>query len=141
LNAQLPRVIGDRVQLQQVLLNLITNAIDAMAVSDKERVLCVKSDVHDDGAVKVSVTDTGTGVGSQDIDRIFDPLFTKKSGGMGMGLAICRSIIEAHNGRIWVAPNKPRGAVFQFVLPADGAISAGALRGEQPEDLPQSSRP
>jgi signal transduction histidine kinase len=141
LNAHLPQVIGDRVQLQQVLLNLVTNAIDAMAASDEERVLCVKSDVHDDGAVKVSVTDIGTGVGSQDIDRIFNPLFTTKSGGMGMGLAICRSIIEAHNGRIWMAPNKPQGAVFQFVLPADGATSACALRGEQPADLPQSLRP
>jgi signal transduction histidine kinase len=142
LSARLPQVIGDRVQLQQVLLNLVTNAIDAMvATNDEERILCVKSEVHDNGAVKVSVMDTGTGVGSQDTDRIFDPLFTKKSDGMGMGLAICRSIIEAHNGRIWVVPNKPRGAVFQFVLPADGAISAGALRGEQPEDLPQSSRP
>ncbi len=142
LSARLPQVIGDRVQLQQVLLNLVTNAIDAMvATNDEERILCVKSDVHDNGTVKVSVMDTGTGVGSQDTDRIFDPLFTKKSDGMGMGLAICRSIIEAHNGCIWVVPNKPRGAVFQFVLPAGGAISAGALRGEQPEDLPQSSRP
>ncbi|CAB3799862.1 Adaptive-response sensory-kinase SasA [Pararobbsia alpina] len=139
LNAQLPLVIGDRVQLQQVLLNLITNAIDAMAVSDKERVLRVKSDIHDDGAVRVSVADTGTGVSSQDIDRIFDPLFTKKPGGMGMGLAICRSIIEAHSGRILVAPNKPQGTIFQFVLFANGATSAGALRGEQPENLPHSS--
>jgi signal transduction histidine kinase len=131
LNEQLAEVIGDRIQLQQVLLNLITNAIDAMAATDEPRVLYVKSDVHADGGVKVLVTDTGTGVGSQDTDRIFDPLFTKKSGGMGMGLAICRSIIEAHNGRIWVAPNKPQGAVFQFVLFADGATSAGASRREQ----------
>jgi signal transduction histidine kinase len=116
LNAQLPQVIGDRVQLQQVLLNLITNSIDAMAFNEKERVLRVKSEVDNNGAVMVSVIDTGTGVGAQDMDRIFDPLFTRKSGGMGMGLAICRSIIEAHNGRIWVAPNKPQGAVFRFLL-------------------------
>jgi signal transduction histidine kinase len=127
---QLPQVIGDRVQLQQVLLNLITNAIDSMAVKDEPRVLCVKSDVHPGGGVMVSVADTGTGIGAQDMDRIFDPLFTKKSDGMGMGLSICRSIIEAHNGRIWVAPNKPQGAVFQFVLLADGATFAGASRGE-----------
>jgi signal transduction histidine kinase len=77
------------------------------------------------------VADTGTGIGSQDTDRIFNPLFTTKSGGMGMGLSICRSIIEAHGGRLWVAPNKPDGAVFQFMLLADNADSGGASRGEQ----------
>jgi len=137
-NARLP-VSGDRVQLQQVLLNLITNAIDSMAAKDEPRVLCVKSDVQTGGGVKVSVADTGTGIGSQNIDRIFNPLFTTKSDGMGMGLSICRSIIEAHDGRIWVAPNKPQGAVFQFILPAGGA-SAGASRREQPDDRPPSSR-
>jgi signal transduction histidine kinase len=116
LYGQLPMVTGDRVQLQQVLLNLITNSIDAMAGSEKERVLCVKSGLHCDSAVMVSVIDTGTGVGAQDFERIFDPLFSRKSGGMGMGLAICRSIIEAHNGHIWVAENQPRGTVIQFVL-------------------------
>ncbi|WNC94043.1 MASE4 domain-containing protein [Paraburkholderia sp. FT54] len=137
---QLPQAIGDQIQLQQVLLNLIANAIDSMTAFDEPRVLCVKSDVHDDGGVTVSVTDTGTGVGPHDIDRIFDPLFTTKSEGMGMGLAICRSIIEAHNGRMWVAPNKPHGAVFQFVLRADGATSADTPRSEQPNDLPSNSR-
>ncbi|MFL9912316.1 MASE4 domain-containing protein [Paraburkholderia sp. RL17-337-BIB-A] len=140
LNEQLPQVIGDRIQLQQVLLNLITNAIDSMVAIDVPRVLSVKSEVDAGGGVQVWVRDTGSGIGSHDIDRIFDPLFTKKPDGMGMGLAICRSIIEAHNGRIWVVPNKARGAVFQFVIPADGATSAGPLREEQPEDLPQSSR-
>jgi signal transduction histidine kinase len=125
-----PQVIGDRIQLQQVLLNLITNAIESMAAKDEPRVLCVKSDVHAGGGVKVSVADTGTGIGPHDVERIFDPLFTTKSDGMGMGLSICRSIIEAHGGRIWIAPNKPQGADFQFVLPADGATSAGASRGE-----------
>jgi signal transduction histidine kinase len=139
-NEQLPHVMGDRIQLQQVLLNLITNAIDSMAAKDGPRVLCVKSDVHAGGGVKVSVADTGIGVVSQDIDRIFNPLFTTKSDSIGMGLSICRSIIEAHDGRIWVAPNKPRGAVFEFTLPAAGVTSAGASRGEQPDDLPPSSR-
>jgi signal transduction histidine kinase len=139
LNEQLPQAIGDRIQLQEVLLNLIKNAIDSMAANDEPRVLCVKSDVHA-GGVKVSVTDTGIGIGPNDIDRIFDPLFTTKSEGMGMGLAICRSIIEAHNGRIWVVPNKPRGAVFQFVLRADDTTSASASRGEQPDDLLHSLR-
>ena len=131
-NEHLPQVAGDRIQLQQVLLNLISNAIESMVAKDEPRVLCVKSDVHAGGGVKVSVADTGTGMGSQDIDQIFNPLFTTKSDGMGMGLSICRSIIEAHDGRIWVAPNKPQGAVVQFALPANGATSAGASRGEQP---------
>jgi len=127
---------GDRVQVQQVLLNLITNAIDSMAAKDGARVLCVKSEVDDGGSVIVSVADTGTGIGSQELERIFNPLFTTKSGGMGMGLSICRSIIEAHDGRLWVAPNNPEGAVFQFMLRADGATSVGASRREQPEEPP-----
>jgi len=129
-NAHLPQVSGDRIQLQQVLLNLITNAIDSMAAKNGARVLCVRSEVRDGASVLVSVADTGTGIGSQDIDRIFNPLFTTKSGGMGMGLSISRSIIEAHGGRLWVAPNKPDGAVFQFMLLADDANSAGASRRE-----------
>jgi signal transduction histidine kinase len=114
----LPRIKGDRIQLQQVLLNLITNAIDAMTDKDGSRILGVKSDVHEDGGVVVSVADTGAGLSAQDVDRIFNPLFTTKSKDMGMGLAICRSIIEAHDGRIWVAPNKSQGAVFHLILPA-----------------------
>jgi signal transduction histidine kinase len=139
-NAQLPQVRGDRIQLQQVLLNLITNAIDSMAAKDGARILGVRSEVRDGANVIVSVADTGTGIGSQELERIFNPLFTTKSGGMGMGLSICRSIIEAHDGQLWVAPNKPEGAVFQFMLLADGATSARALRREQPDDLPLGSR-
>src|SRR6202521_240993 len=101
-NAQVPQLRGDRIQLQQVLLNLITNAIDSMATKDGARVLCVRSEVHGGGGVKVSVADTGTGIGSQELERIFNPLFTTKSGGMGMGLSISRSIIEAHDGQLWV---------------------------------------
>jgi len=125
-NKHLPEVRGNRVQLQQVLLNLITNAIDAMAVKDEPRVLCVKSEAYEGDSVMVSVADTGTGVGSQDIDRIFHPLFTTKSDGMGMGLSICRAIIEAHEGRLWFSPNTPRGAVFKFILHADNSMPAGA---------------
>ncbi len=124
-NTQLPQVLGDRIQLQQVLVNLITNAIESMA-KDEPRFLRVTSEVHENGSVKVSVGDTGTGIGSQDVERIFNPLFTTKSDGMGMGLPICRSIIEAHGGRLWVAPNTPRGAVFQFILGAETATSAAA---------------
>ena len=121
--------------MQQVLLNLITNAIDSMAAKDGARVLCVKSKIHDPSGVLVSVADSGTGVGPKDTDRIFNPLFTTKSHGMGMGLPICRAIIEAHNGHLWVSPNTPEGAVFHFVLLAEGAVSAGAPRGEQLDDL------
>jgi signal transduction histidine kinase len=115
-NAMQPQVIGDRIQLQQVLLNLITNAIESMAANNGPRILRVTTQVRDDGRVVVAVADTGTGIGEQDIDRVFNPLFTTKSGGMGMGLSICRSIIEAHEGELLVVPNRPGGAEFQFVL-------------------------
>ena len=115
---QLPRIVADRVQLQQVLLNLIANAMESMAIANGPRVLCVKSEAHGCG-VKVSVSDTGEGISAQDVDRIFDPLFSTKGDGMGMGLSICRSIVEAHNGRLWVAANAPQGAIFQFILGAD----------------------
>jgi signal transduction histidine kinase len=125
-NPQKPRVIGDRIQLEQLLLNLITNAIDSMAAKEEPRILCVKSEVRHDGDVEVSVEDTGTGISPQDMARVFNPLFTTKSSGMGMGLSICRSIVEAHEGQLWAAPNSPEGAVFRFVLPADAGTSAGA---------------
>src|SRR5712671_6467749 len=123
-NKQLPEVRGNRVQLQQVLLNLIMNAIDAMAAGEEPRILTVKSEAYGSDGVMVSVADTGTGIVSQEADRIFNPLFTTKSDGMGMGLSICRAIIEAHEGRLWFAPNTPSGAVFQFTLQADNPASA-----------------
>jgi len=123
-NRQVPQVRGDRVQLQQVLLNLITNAIDSMAAKEEPRVLRVHSDSYEGDGVVVSVADTGAGISSQDSDRIFNPLFTTKSDGMGMGLSICRAIIEAHDGRLWVTPNSPRGAVFQFTLRAQAPASS-----------------
>ncbi len=126
LNEPLPRVKGDPIQLQQVLLNLIMNAIDAMAAREGSRLLRLTSEVHDGAGVMVSVADTGPGIGAHDVDRIFSPLFTTKSDGMGMGLSICRSIIEAHDGRLWVTSNSPEGAVFQFSLLADGAMSPRA---------------
>jgi len=117
-NAQLPQVRGDRIQLQQVLLNLITNAIDSMVAKDGARILGVRSEVRDGANVIVSVADTGTGIGSQELERIFNPLFTTKSDGMGMGLSICRAIIEAHGGRLWAEANEQQGAIFQFLIPA-----------------------
>jgi signal transduction histidine kinase len=113
-----PRIEGNQVQLQQVLMNLLTNAIDAMATEDGERVLSLRSEVHDSGSVMVSVEDTGKGVEPSATDRIFNPLFTTKAHGMGMGLAICRSIVEAHGGRLWVTANLPQGAIFHFMVPA-----------------------
>jgi signal transduction histidine kinase len=113
-----PRIEGNQVQLQQVLVNLITNAIDSMATEDGQRVLSLRSEVHDSGSVMVSVEDTGKGVEPSAIDRIFNPLFTTKAHGMGMGLAICRSIIDAHGGRLWMTANLPRGAIFHFSVPA-----------------------
>ncbi len=119
----LPEVQADRVQLQQVLLNLITNAIQAMATVEEPRVLCLTSDTHEDNFIIVSVADTGAGIEGPGVDRIFSPLFTTKSDGMGMGLSICRSIIQAHDGRLWVSPNTPRGSVFQFTVRAQNSAS------------------
>jgi len=117
---QLPPVTADRVQLQQVILNLIMNALDAMAsVDGRARVLLLRTERHEPGGVMVTVQDTGTGIDKKHIDRIFEPFFTTKSHGMGMGLSICRSIVEAHGGRLWAGANEPRGAVFQFTLPAN----------------------
>jgi signal transduction histidine kinase len=109
-------ITGNRVQLLQVLLNLIVNAVDAMSTQDEPRVLTVAYAAHEDERVLVTIADTGPGVGAQDSDRLFNPLFTTKPDGMGMGLSICRSIIEAHDGRLWFAPNQPRGAVFYVTL-------------------------
>jgi signal transduction histidine kinase len=117
-NQSLPPIEGNEVQLQQVLVNLITNAIDSMATEDGDRVLSLRSKVYDSGSLMVSVEDVGKGVEPSAIDLIFQPQFTTKVHGMGMGLSICRSIIEAHEGRLWVTANLPRGAIFHFTLPA-----------------------
>jgi len=144
-NSQNARVIGDRIQLQQVLLNLITNSVDAMATKEGPRVLSIKSLASHDGVVEVSVEDTGTGISPENMIRIFNPLYTTKSGGMGMGLSICRSIVEAHEGRLWAAANVPEGAVFQFALPAATSTGAdnefGGSKIEIGTDQPAGSRP
>jgi signal transduction histidine kinase len=109
------------VQLQQVILNLITNAIDAMGtVIDRERRLRVVSELKDDDSIFVTIEDSGTGFAPGDIDRIFDTFFTTKSHGMGMGLAICRTIVEAHGGRLTASPGNPYGAIFRIFLPVIG---------------------
>jgi PAS domain S-box-containing protein len=120
LNTDLPTVLADRVQLQQVLLNLIMNGVEAMAaVTDRPRLLGVQSRTDESGDVLIAVSDSGTGVGSE-LDRVFNPFFTTKENGMGMGLSISRSLVEGHGGRLWAAPNSPHGAVFSFTLPPIG---------------------
>ena len=135
LHSGLPKPAGDPLQLQQVVLNLIANAIDAMAASDDTRVLSVGSEADGAGRITVWVADTGRGIASQDVERIFNPLFTTKSGGMGMGLSICRSIIEAHDGELSVAPNTPIGTVFRFVLPAEARPPAERASAMGPRAL------
>jgi PAS domain S-box-containing protein len=118
LAADLPRVMGDRVQLQQVVMNLMINGIDAMKDVDETRELIVKSERGKDEQVLVSVSDTGVGLPQQQADQIFDAFFTTKSYGTGMGLRISHSIVESHGGRLWAAENSPRGASFYVTLPA-----------------------
>jgi PAS domain S-box-containing protein len=112
----LPLVHGDRVQLQQVLLNLILNAIEAM-LGDEIRELTISAESSSEGGLRVSVSDSGPGVPPQDRERIFESFYTTKAGGLGIGLSICRSIIDAHGGRLWADAHQPRGAVFRFTLP------------------------
>jgi PAS domain S-box-containing protein len=118
LAADLPQVMGDRVQLQQVLMNLIMNSIDAMKDVDGRRELTIHSQRGENGEVLISVSDTGVGLPPQQPDKIFNAFFTTKPHGTGMGLRISRSIIESHGGRLWAADNSPRGASFYLTLPA-----------------------
>jgi PAS domain S-box-containing protein len=121
LAAELPPVLGDRVQLQQVLINLVINAIQAMAdIGDELRQLLIKSGLDEEGHVVVAVQDSGTGIDPTNANRLFDAFFTTRPNGMGMGLSICRSIIEAHGGRVWASSNAGGGATFQFSLPSIG---------------------
>jgi PAS domain S-box-containing protein len=120
LSSDLPLVFGDRVQLQQVILNLIINGVEAMGrIKEGSRELVVSSGKDEANGLLVAVRDTGVGLGSANPNQLFDAFFTTKHDGMGMGLAISRSIIEAHGGRLWATANSPQGAVFQFTLPAN----------------------
>ena len=111
-------VLGDRVQLQQVILNLIMNGIEAMsAIMDRPRVLEISAELVDGDGLRVAVEDTGPGLDPAIAARVFDPFFTTKPNGMGIGLSICRSIVEAHGGRFWVSPRSPHGAAFKFTVP------------------------
>jgi signal transduction histidine kinase len=125
----LPRISGVRIQLQQVLLNLIANAVESIAsVEHRARVLTARSQKMGDNDIAITVEDTGTGIDQTNLERVFEPFFSTKPEGMGMGLSICRSIVEAHGGRITASPASPCGSVFQVGLPDDG-----------PDDRPSQS--
>jgi C4-dicarboxylate-specific signal transduction histidine kinase len=124
LATDLPRMRGDRVQLQQVILNLVINGLEAIANNKNgERELSISSGIDDSKDMTIAVRDTGEGLDPANLERVFDAFFTTKADGMGMGLAISRTIIESHGGRLWATPNSPRGAIFQFTLPADSEIA------------------
>ncbi len=132
----LPPVTGDRVQLQQVLLNLVLNACEAMAdYNSSERRLLIASK-SENGAVRISVTDRGGGIPEKKLEHVFERFFTTKKEGMGLGLSICRTIINAHRGEIWATNNSDRGATFHFSLPI---VSSGALSGTSSKVLDGSA--
>jgi PAS domain S-box-containing protein len=131
LSDELPLVLGDRIQLQQVILNLVMNGIEAMSqVTDQSRDLLIRSCEYESDKVLVAVQDSGIGIDSQNLEKIFDTFYTTKSQGMGMGLAISRSIVENHGGQLWAVPNDGPGVTFEFALPVDAV---------RPRDLRQSS--
>jgi PAS domain S-box-containing protein len=118
LHSDLPRVTGERLALQQVILHLIMNAVEAMSsLTDRTRLLSVGTRRPESGDVLITVTDCGTGIEQENLGRIFDPFFTTKPQGLGIGLSVCRSIVEAHGGRIWASPGNPHGAIFHVQLP------------------------
>jgi signal transduction histidine kinase len=122
----LPLIQGDRVQLQQVLVNLIMNAVEAMgSINHGSRKLLIGTGADDSGGVRISVQDSGPGLNPQIFDRVFDPFYTTKADGMGMGLSICRSIIEAHDGRIWASAMPGPGSTFNVSLP--GAVDKATV--------------
>ena len=126
--------------MQQVVLNLILNAVEAMgSVEDGARELLISTEQTQADGVLVAVRDSGPGIDPEHLDRVFDAFYTTKSSGVGMGLSICRSIIDAHGGRLWAEANKPRGAVFQFTLPSAenelmNSLQAARRTGEPHED-------
>jgi PAS domain S-box-containing protein len=123
---ELPSILGDRVQLQQVIINLVINAIQAMAsVTDRPRTLLIRSQKSEDGRVLVAVRDSGTGIEAKSVNKLFKAFFTTKPSGMGMGLSICRTIIEAHSGQVSAANNSGPGATFQLILPSRSLTPGG----------------
>jgi signal transduction histidine kinase len=131
----LPAIQGDRVQLQQVVLNLIINALDALAdIRDGTRDLLIRTEVGDGGNVLVTVADSGPGLSPAALRDLFEPFYTTKPSGLGLGLSICRSIVEAHGGRLWARTNVPRGTIFQFTVlahPDAGLVCAANRKVQQ----------
>jgi C4-dicarboxylate-specific signal transduction histidine kinase len=116
----LPDLRADRVELQQVLINLITNACDAMAdMPGKARVLTIRTEQQSNDFVLISARDAGHGIAEGKLERVFEPFFTSKASGMGLGLSVCRTIINAHGGKLWAAHNPDGGATFHVMLPVD----------------------
>ena len=114
----LPAVVGDAIQIEQVIMNLVRNGLEAMdEVPDDNRVLEIRTMPRDDNTIQVDVCDGGKGIDGADLEKVFEPFFTMKPEGMGMGLAISRSIIQAHGGRLWATNNDVRGCTFHFSLP------------------------
>jgi signal transduction histidine kinase len=131
-------VEGDRVQLLQVILNLILNAVEAMnSVDEGARELLISTGQSRTNGVVVAVRDSGPGIDPEHIERVFDAFYTTKSSGVGMGLSICRSIIDAHGGRLWADANEPRGAAFQFTLPGADKELTNSFRPTHQTQEPQ----
>jgi len=129
----LPEISGNRVQLQQVIVNLVMNAVEAMeGVDDRPRLLRLKTELDSNNHVLIRVEDSGPGIDVENIDRIFNAFFTTKPRGIGMGLSICRSIVEAHDGRLWVSPGADYGSVFQFTVPNNGQRRKDEKIGPEP---------
>ena len=124
--SELPTILGNEIQLQQVILNLVMNAVNSMN-SAEPRILSINTEMVGQNAVHVSVADTGSGISVANLNRIFKPMFTTKAHGMGMGLSICKSIIESHGGKIWVSAGASRGSIFQFELPTSGHTCTSRL--------------
>src|SRR5262249_18516300 len=141
LAAELPMVAGDPIELQQVILNIVVNAVDAMApIVDRPRELVIRSEWSDYDHVTIAVQDSGVGIEAHDLDRLFNPFFSTKPSGMGMGLSISRSIVEAHNGRLWAATNEPHGAIFYIRLPV-GSPGLGKTIGPDASSTVQRPEP
>jgi len=120
LDEYLPRVLADRIMIEQVVLNLVKNGIEAMRDTDiASRLLTIVTRAADSGGVEIAVTDRGHGIARDVEESLFSPFFTTKAQGMGMGLNICRSIVEFHDGRLWFSPNQAGGSVFRFTLPTE----------------------
>jgi C4-dicarboxylate-specific signal transduction histidine kinase len=133
LKSTLPRLRGDRVQLQQVLLNLVTDAIQAMAGVNRPRVLTIRSQLHERDDILVEVEDSGIRLDPTSIKQIFESMFTTKPDGMAMGLSISRSIVAAHGGRLWASPRDGFGAILRIVLRTEPA--SGPTSGQDPTDI------